>query len=78
MQSMQTQNKNNHVSSRPSLYTPDTVVGWNLRLPVEIGLLWRQLGLRPIYPTISEGLPAALDDSVAFRWRHPLTDPARY
>ena len=68
----------NALRSRPSLYTPDTVTGWNLELAVEPGLLWRDLGLRPAYPTIHEGLPAALDSCVAFRWRHPLSDPASY
>ena len=68
----------NALRSRPSLYTPDTVAGWNLELAVEPGVLWRDLGLRPAYPTIHEGLPAALDDCVAFRWRHPLSDPAIY
>lgn len=63
---------------RPSLMTPDTVIGWNLRLPVARGLLWEQLGLRPRYATISEGIPAALDDSLAFRWQHPLSDRSRY
>ena len=68
----------NALRRRPSLYTPDTVISWNLELPVEPGLLWRDLGMRPAYPTIHEGLPAALDDCVAFRWRHPLSDPASY
>lgn len=63
---------------RPSLMTPDTVIGWNLRLPVARGLLWNQLGTRPRYATISEGIPAALDDSLAFRWQHPLSDRSRY
>lgn len=63
---------------RPSLLTPDTVVSWNLRLPVEPGLLWKQLGLAPRYATIAEGIPAALDDSLAFRWRHPLSDRSPY
>lgn len=62
--------------SRPTLVTPDTVTAWNLSLPVRPGLLWDALGLRPALPTISEGIPAALDDAVAFRWRHPVSDPA--
>ncbi len=60
------------------MYTPDTVVSWNLQLPVRPGLLWSELGLRPAFPTIHEGLPAALDDCVAFRWRHPHSDPLAY
>ncbi len=66
------------LARRPSLYTPDTVVSWNLELAVRPGLLWQELGLRPAFPTIEEGLPAALDDNVAFRWRHPLSDPVPY
>lgn len=63
---------------RPSLYTPDTVIGWNLNVPVKPGLLWKDLGIRPAYPTIAEGIPAVLDDSVAFRWTHPNADPLPY
>jgi nucleoside-diphosphate-sugar epimerase len=63
---------------RPSLMTPDTVIGWNLRLPVARNLLWDQLGLQPLYATIHEGIPAALDDCLAFRWQHPLSDRSPY
>lgn len=63
---------------RPSLFTPDTVVGWNLQLPIKPGVLWDELGLAPRYATIAEGIPAALDDSLAFRWRHPLSDRSPY
>ena len=64
--------------NRPSLMTPDTVISWSLRLPVARDLLWAQLGLRPRYATINEGIPAALDDYLAFRWKHPLSDRSRY
>ena len=33
-----------------------------------------ELGLEPEYPTIDEGIPAALDECVAFRWLHPFDD----
>jgi nucleoside-diphosphate-sugar epimerase len=59
---------------RPTLYTRDTVAGFNLDLPVEPGLLWSELGIEPRYPTIHEGIAAALDGCVHFRWRHPLLD----
>jgi hypothetical protein len=59
---------------RPSLMTTDTVAGWNLNLEVAPGCLWRELGREPVYPTIATGIPAALDDCVAFRWIHPLED----
>jgi nucleoside-diphosphate-sugar epimerase len=64
--------------SRPSLATPDTIVGWNLPLPVTPRLLWDELGLKPRYATIDVGIPAVLDECVAFRWQHPLLDRARY
>jgi nucleoside-diphosphate-sugar epimerase len=61
---------------KPTLYTPDTVRGWILNLPVEPGVLWRDLGLRPVYPSVEVGVPASLDDEIAFRWRHPMLDAA--
>lgn len=39
---------------RPTLYTADTVRGWLLDLPVEPGLLWKELGLEPRYRTIDD------------------------
>lgn len=67
-----------NLRARPNLYTADTVTGWNLELPVKRGILWDELGLAPRYPTVHEGLPAALDDCIAFRWLHPLADGAHY
>ena len=64
--------------SRPSLATPDTIVGWNLPLPVTPRLLWDELALKPRYATIDSGIPAVLDDCVAFRWRHPILDKGCY
>jgi nucleoside-diphosphate-sugar epimerase len=58
----------------PSLYTPDAVIGWNLNVPVAKGLLWDELGLAPDYPSVYQGIPAVLDDSIAFRWIHPVAD----
>jgi nucleoside-diphosphate-sugar epimerase len=65
------------LSPEPSVYTPGAVHGWNLNLPVEKRLLWDAIGLEPKYPTIREGIPAALDECVAFQWIHPLADRAR-
>lgn len=64
--------------ARPSLATPDTIVGWNLPLPVTPRLLWDELALKPRYTTIDTGIPAVLDECIAFRWRHPLLDKGRY
>lgn len=63
--------------ARPLLYTPDAVRGANLSLPVKPGLLWEHLGLRPRYFSLWEGIPAVLDECVAFRWIHPLDDRSR-
>lgn len=61
--------------SRPTVLTPDAVVGWNLAQPVAPGLIWDDLGVRPRHDTIESGVPAALDGSLLFRWRHPVDDP---
>ena len=58
----------------PTLYTKGTVVGFNLNLPVEPTLIWRDLDLAPRFSTAREGIAAALDGYVHFRWRHPLLD----
>ena len=60
--------------SSPFLFTPGGVVGWNLALPVRPGLLWNELGIKPKYPTIYEGIPAVLDEGVVYRWLHPIAD----
>jgi len=60
--------------SAPSLMTPDTVISWNLSLPVDPTALWSELGIEPELPTYREGIAATLDDCVAFRWRHPVND----
>jgi nucleoside-diphosphate-sugar epimerase len=60
--------------AEPSLYTPDAVISWNLELKVKPRLLWDELGLEPLHPTIREGIPAVLDDCIAFRWVHPVLD----
>ena len=62
--------------ARPALVAPDTVVAWNLELPVAPGVLWNDLGLAPRHAGIEQGIPASLDDAVAFRWRHPVADRA--
>ena len=62
--------------SRPTVLTPDAVVGWNLSQPVAPDLVWGDLGLRPQYETVASGVPAALDGSLLFRWRHPVDDPS--
>ena len=50
------------------------VKSWTSNLPVETNTLKSVLGLEPMYPTIEEGIPAALDDFISFHWRHSLVD----
>ena len=64
----------NYFSSKPTLATPGTIDGFNLNLKIKPGLVWDDLGIKPKYPTISEGIPAVLDGFVSFRWRHPIHD----
>jgi nucleoside-diphosphate-sugar epimerase len=59
---------------RPTLYTKDTVIGFNLDLPVRPGLLWDELDMEPAFPTVRDGIPDVLDSYVHFRWRHPMMD----
>ncbi len=61
----------------PSLHTPEAVAGWNLNLAVTPRLLWNELELEPEFPTIHQGIPAALDECIAFRWVHPILDRGR-
>lgn len=63
--------------SRPTLYTKDTVVGFNLNVPVRPGLVWEEVGAEPIHPSIYQGIPAVLDGYVHYRWRHPMLDRRR-
>ncbi len=59
---------------RPTLYTRDTVKGFNLEVPVDAGWVWDELAIAPRYASIFEGIPAALDGYVHYRWRHPMLD----
>jgi nucleoside-diphosphate-sugar epimerase len=59
----------------PNLYTRDTVRSAGLELPVDPDALWTDLGMHPEFPTVEEGIPAAMDELVAWRWKHPIRDP---
>ena len=58
----------------PTMVSADTIRGWNLSLRLTSRTLWSELDLVPCYPGVLEGIPASLDGSVAFRWRHPVFD----
>ncbi len=44
--------------AHPGLETPGAVRTYNFNIAVDPELLWRDLGLKPRYPTIREGIPA--------------------
>ncbi len=48
----------------PGLETPGAVRTYNFNLAVEPDLLWKDLGMRPQYPTIFDGVPAAVATGV--------------
>jgi nucleoside-diphosphate-sugar epimerase len=50
------------------------VKSWTSNLPVEPNTFQNVLGLELMYPTIEEGIPAALDDCISFHWSHSLVD----
>jgi nucleoside-diphosphate-sugar epimerase len=50
------------------------VKSWTSNLPVEPNTFQTVLGLELTYPTIEEGIPAALDDCISFHWCHSLVD----
>ncbi len=47
----------------PGLETPAAVRTYNFNLAVDPNLLWKDIGLAPQYPTIFEGIPAAVAES---------------
>lgn len=48
------------IRPNPGLETPGAVRTYNFNLAVEPDLLWQDLGLAPHYPTIYDGIPAAV------------------
>jgi nucleoside-diphosphate-sugar epimerase len=52
----------------PGLETPGAVRTYNFNLAVDPDALWKDLGLAPQYPTIFEGIPAAVkpDKAIGF------------
>jgi hypothetical protein len=61
-------------ASRPNLYSVGAVRSWNLNLPVEAGTLSKLLAIECLFPTIHDGIPAVLDESISFCWRHSMKD----
>ena len=49
-----------HIRPNPGLVTPGAVRTYNFNLAVDPDLLWKDLGMVPAYPTIFDGVPAAV------------------
>lgn len=47
---------------RPGLETPGAVRSYNCSIAVKPGLVWKDLGLNLLFPTIHEGVPAVLKE----------------
>lgn len=56
------------ITARVNPYPSGAISCWNLRLPVVPGTIRRTIGVEPKFPTIHEGIPAVLDDSISFYW----------
>jgi nucleoside-diphosphate-sugar epimerase len=51
-----------HFRPHPGLETPGAVRSYNCNIAVKPGLVWRDLGLNLLFPTIHDGVPAVLKD----------------
>ena len=56
------------LTAQTNPYPSGAVSCWNLRLPVIPGTMHQTIGLEPKFPTIHDGIPAVLDDSISFYW----------
>jgi nucleoside-diphosphate-sugar epimerase len=56
------------LTAQQNPYPSGAVSCWNLRLPVIAGTMRQAVGLEPTYPTIHDGIPSVLDDSISFYW----------
>ena len=63
------------VLKRPNRFSRGAVENWNMVLPVVKRTLPNTVGLAPLYPSIHQGVPAVLDECIAFAWLHSIRDP---
>jgi nucleoside-diphosphate-sugar epimerase len=56
------------LTGRSNPYPSGVISCWNLRLPVIANRLKEVIGIEPRFPTIHDGIPAVLDDSISFYW----------
>ena len=62
------------LTAQANPYPEGAISLWNLRLPVVPGTMKQSVGLEPKFPTIQEGIPAVLDDSISFYWLPSILD----
>jgi nucleoside-diphosphate-sugar epimerase len=63
-----------HLLRRPALLTTDAVRGFNLQVAVRPNLVWKELELEMLYPTIREGLAEVFCCNVPFAWLPSVRD----
>ena len=56
------------LTAQANPYPSGAISCWNLRLPVVSGTMEKAVGLDPKFPTIHDGIPDVLDDSISFYW----------
>lgn len=56
------------LTAQTNPYPSGAISCWNLRLPVVAGTMGKAVGLGLKFPTIHDGIPAVLDDSISFYW----------
>jgi nucleoside-diphosphate-sugar epimerase len=56
------------LTAQPNPYPSGAISCWNMSLPVVPGTMRQTIGLEPEFPTIDEGIPAVLDESISFYW----------
>lgn len=56
------------LTAQANPYPSGAISCWNLRLPVGPGTMEKAVGLDLEFPTIHDGIPAVLDDSISFYW----------
>jgi nucleoside-diphosphate-sugar epimerase len=55
-------------------FSVGAVKSWTSNLPVEPNTFKDIVGIEPMYSTIEQGIPAALDDCISYYWCHSLED----
>ena len=61
--------------AQPNPWPRRAVDSWNLNLPVIAGTVKSVLAMDLLYPSIEDGLPAALDEALPIFWRPSNLDP---